>query len=63
MFFTDKNKTKFSTRYLNEKKIPQFQRRGNRTLIVITRCLDLVHVLRTAITDLIKVEQSAAANG
>lgn len=53
----------FTSCYLNEKKSPQFQRRGNRTLIIITRCLALVHVLRTAITDLIKVEQSAAANG
>lgn len=60
MFFIDQNKNKtFTTRYLNGK----FQRRGNRTVIIITRCLPSVHVLRTAITDLIKVEQSAAANG
>lgn len=61
MFFTDKKTC--TSRYSNEKMSPQFQRRGNRTLIIIIRCLALVHVLRTAMTDLIKVEQSAAANG
>lgn len=62
-FLQTKTKKTLTTRYLNEKKSPQFQRRGNRTLITITRCLALVRVLRTAITDLIKVEESAAANG